>query len=197
MEVMKHILIVGLGNPGLNYQGTRHNIGFAMIDAIAEQLSFSSFILKFSAFISSKVIGQNKITLMKPQTYMNLSGQAVSQIVHFYKISLDNLIVIHDDLDLELAKIKMKIAGGAGGHNGVKSIDQHLGPNYYRVRIGIGRPVNGQESSNFVLNKFNQDEEAVINTLQKDLVENLELILAKDLPSFMNKMSMEYKKYGL
>jgi PTH1 family peptidyl-tRNA hydrolase len=194
---MEHILIVGLGNPGLGYEDTRHNIGFRAIDKIAQYFDFPNFSAKFSAHISSKVIGQNKITLMKPQTYMNLSGQAVAKLVSFYKVPLEDLIVIHDDLDLGFAKIKMKIAGGAGGHNGIKSIDQHLGSNYYRVRIGIGKPDASYETSNFVLGKFTQGEEKVVEVLLKNLIDNIELVLAKDMPSFMNKMSLEYKKYGI
>lgn len=194
---MKHILIVGLGNPGTSYQGTRHNVGFSIIDAISEHFSFPSFSTKFSSQIASKIIETNKVTLLKPQTYMNLSGQAVSQTIRFYKIPLDDLIIIHDDLDLSFTKIKMKIAGGSGGHNGIKSIDQHLGVNYYRIRIGIGKPTTAQNTSNFVLNKFSKDEDKIITLMQQDLINNFDLILAKNMPELMNKTSMENKKYGI
>jgi len=194
---MKHILIAGLGNPGATYQGTRHNIGFTIIDVIAENFSFPSYSTKFSALVTSKIIGSNKITLLKPQTYMNLSGQAVSSVMHFYKIPLEDLIIIHDDLDLSLTKVKMKIAGGAGGHNGIKSVDQHVGNNYYRIRIGIGKPTVSQDTSNFVLNKFTKDEEKIVTAIEENLVDNFELILAKNMPELMNKISMEMKKYGI
>jgi peptidyl-tRNA hydrolase, PTH1 family len=192
---MTHILIIGLGNPGSEYKNTRHNIGFDAIDIIAEHFSFPSFSDKFSSLVSSKIIGSNKITLLKPQTYMNLSGQAVSQVIHFYKIDLEDVIVIHDDLDLQLAQVKMKIAGGSGGHNGIKSIDQHLGLNYYRIRLGIGRPNTQQDVSNFVLNRFSQEESNLMNNSIDSLLDNFELILSKDSASLINKLSMDNKDH--
>ena len=194
---MKHILIIGLGNPGVNYNNTRHNIGFSFVDFIADSLCFPSFTTKLSSHISSEIIENYKITLVKPQTYMNLSGQAVSKIAHFYKIPIEDIIAIHDDLDLEFIKVKTKINGGSGGHNGIKSIDQHLGKNYYRIRIGIGKPDINYDVSNFVLSKFTKAEEKLTQILFKDLLNNLDLLLTKDIPNFMNKISMEYKKYGI
>jgi peptidyl-tRNA hydrolase, PTH1 family len=194
---MKHILIIGLGNPGQSYNNTRHNIGFSFIDLIADSFSFPAFSTKFSSLVSSNIIGNYKITIVKPQTFMNLSGQAVGKIMQFYKIPPEDLIVIHDDLDLDLARVKMKINGGPGGHNGIKSIDQHLGKNYYRVRIGIGKPDINYDTSNFVLSKFTKDEKKIIEILFEDLLTNFELIMDKNMPDFMNKISMEYKKYGI
>jgi len=194
---MAHLLIAGLGNPGIEYQDTRHNIGFSIIDSIAEQLNFPVYSNKFSSLISSKMIGQNKITLVKPQTYMNLSGNAISKAINFYKLELENLIVIHDDLDLQFAKIKMKIGGGSGGHNGIKSLDQHLGQEYYRLRIGIGKPLFQQNVSNFVLNKFTNEEEIIIAKLINNVISKLELIIARNLPKFMNEITLEQKKYGI
>ena len=190
---MAHFLIIGLGNPGPDYENTRHNIGFNAIDLIAEHFDFPSFSNKFSSLVSSKIIDSNKITLLKPQTYMNLSGQSASQIIHFYKISLKDVIVIHDDLDLKLAQVKMKIAGGSGGHNGIKSIDQHLGINYYRIRLGIGKPVTQQDISKFVLNKFSQEESNLMTKAINSLLDNFGLILSKDSASLMNKLSMDNK----
>lgn len=186
---MDHIIIAGLGNPGPAYEGTRHNVGFNIVDAIAEEFSFPGFNNKFSSLTSSKILGPNKITLLKPQTFMNLSGEATSKAIHFYKISPDNLIVIHDDLDLNLAKVKMKIGGGSGGHNGIKSIDQHIGPEYYRLRIGISKPINQKNTSNFVLNKFTKEEEIVIQKMTKKILENFDLLTKNDLANFMNKMA--------
>lgn len=186
---MNHIIIAGLGNPGPAYDDTRHNVGFNIIDAIAEEFSFPNFSNKFSSLVSNKIIGPHKITLLKPQTFMNLSGNAVSKIINFYKIDLDNLIVIHDDLDLKLAKVKMKIGGGSGGHNGIKSIDQHLGPNYYRLRIGIGKPQHQKDVSNFVLNKFPKEEEKFIQEIIKNILDNFNLLIAKDLATLMNRVN--------
>ncbi len=173
---MQHIIIVGLGNPGKNYDNTRHNVGFMVIDAIVKHFAFPAFSTKFSSFISSKIIFGWKITLVKPQTFMNLSGSAVAKVLNFYKLPLENLIVIHDDLDLNLARTKMKIGGGSAGHNGLKSIDQHVGNNYYRLRIGIGRP-NTQDVSSFVLSNFNTDEQEQIEQVIITLLQNFEALL--------------------
>ncbi|MCT4635528.1 MAG: aminoacyl-tRNA hydrolase [Rickettsiales bacterium] len=186
---MNHIIIAGLGNPGPSYEGTRHNVGFKIIDAIAEEFSFPNFSNKFSSLTSNKILESHKITLLKPQTFMNLSGDAISKATHFYKTSPDNLVVIHDDLDLTLAKVKMKIGGGSGGHNGIKSIDQHIGPNYYRLRIGINKPIHQKNISNFVLNKFAKEEEIIIQEMIGKILENFDLIIKKDPPNFMNKMT--------
>ena len=191
---MAHLLISGLGNPGIEYENTRHNIGFSVIDAIAKQYDFPDFNNKFSSLISSKIIGSNKITLLKPQTFMNLSGNAVSKVINFYKIDSKDLIVIHDDLDLTLAKIKIKIAGGSGGHNGIKSIDQHIGLDYYRVRIGIGKPIHHFNVSEFVLSKFSNDEIKQIDKVISLLLKNFTLLLNKEIESLMNIISIEIKK---
>ena len=193
---MAHLLISGLGNPGSEYEDTRHNIGFAVIDAIAKEYDFPGFSNKFSSLISSKIIGSNKITLLKPQTFMNLSGNAVSQVINFYKIDSKDVIVIHDDLDLSLAKIKIKIAGGSGGHNGIKSIDQHIGLDYYRLRIGIGRPNNSFNVSDFVLTKFSNEENKQIDKIISLLLKNFTLLINKEMESFMNLISIEIKKWS-
>lgn len=193
---MEHILIAGLGNPGEEYDNTRHNIGFAVIDAIANHFEFPNFSLKFSSLTASKIIGTHKITLLKPQTFMNLSGDAVSKAANFYKITQNNIIIIHDDLDLELTKVKMKIAGGSGGHNGIKSIDQHIGLDYYRIRIGIGKPKFDKNVSGFVLSKFSKEEFTLINKAIESLVNNFDSILIRDPATLMNKLSIEYKNYA-
>lgn len=194
---MQHIILVGLGNPGLNYENTRHNIGFNLIDAIAEKFDFPSFSNKFASLVSSKLILNKKITLLKPQTYMNLSGEAVAKVSSFYKIDLSNIIVIHDDIDLSFAKIKMKIAGGSGGHNGIKSIDQHLSSNYYRLRIGVDKPNSMRNVGDYVLDKFTKEEEKIIEKISQLIIEHLDLVLDKNMALFMNKMAMEYQTYGL
>lgn len=193
---MKHIIIAGLGNPGKSYENTRHNIGFRIIDAIAEHFDFPVSSVKFSSIITSKSYADHKITLIKPQTFMNLSGQAIAKIIHFYKIPLEDLIIIHDDLDLQFARIKMKIAGGSGGHNGIKSIDQHITQNYYRIRFGIGKPIHSGETSSYVLAKFTQEEEKIIDIMTKAIVNNFDYIIEKNLAQFMNIMTMESKEHG-
>ena len=164
-------LLVGLGNPGPEYEKTRHNIGFMFIEKLA---AGSSFQKKFNCLYTTI----NGLIMAMPQTYMNKSGEALQQIMKFYKIPLENLYVVHDDIDLELGKIKIKIGGGNGGHNGLKSIDQHLGANYMRVRLGVGRPQYGNVSD-YVLQNFRQDElplvEKMINFVSdniSDLIKN-------------------------
>lgn len=132
-------LVAGLGNPGSEYENTRHNVGFMVVDLLArrQKAAFSS---KFKGEVAQASLGGQSTLLLKPQTYMNLSGQSVQPAMAFYKVPLENIIVVHDELDLELGTMKLKIGGSPGGHNGIKSIDQSIGPNYYRIRAGIGHP---------------------------------------------------------
>ena len=141
------ILIVGLGNPGAEYKFTRHNIGFLAVETLAEDNHFSPWKEKFKGLVSEGIIDGQKILLLKPKTYMNLSGQSVSLAMQFYKILPENVIVIHDDLDLDPGKVRMKQGGGHGGHNGLKDIDNRVGKDYWRIRLGIGHPRSiGKES---------------------------------------------------
>jgi PTH1 family peptidyl-tRNA hydrolase len=133
-------LVVGLGNPGREYEGTRHNVGFMVVDALARRHRAPSFSSKFKAEVAQVSVRGESALLLKPQTFMNLSGQAVQPAMAFYKIPLEHILVVHDDLDLELGQIKLKRGGSPGGHNGLKSIDSQIGPNYLRVRAGIGHP---------------------------------------------------------
>jgi PTH1 family peptidyl-tRNA hydrolase len=133
-------LIVGLGNPGAEYENTRHNVGFMVVDALARRHRAGSFQAKFKAECAQVSVRGESALLVKPQTYMNLSGQSVQPAMAFYKIPLTNVVVVHDDLDLELGQIKLKRGGSPGGHNGLKSIDSQIGPEYLRVRAGIGHP---------------------------------------------------------
>ena len=135
----------GLGNPGGSYALQRHNVGFMAVDAIAEVHGFSPWTKKFRAVVSEGRIGRDKVLLVKPQTFMNDSGDAVQKALHFYKLGLDALTVFHDELDLAPMKVKVKVGGGTAGHNGLRSIDEHLGPEFRRVRIGIGHPGPGQK----------------------------------------------------
>lgn len=133
-------LVVGLGNPGREYEKTRHNIGFMVVDALARRHRGPSFTSKFKADVAQASLRGESVLLLKPQTFMNLSGQSVQPAMAFYKVPLEHIIVVHDDLDLELGQIKLKRGGSAAGHNGLKSIDSQIGPNYFRVRAGIGHP---------------------------------------------------------
>ncbi len=160
------ILIVGLGNPGPQYALNRHNIGFMQIDILAEDYNFSPEIRKGKALIREGRIGDNKVLLVKPMTYMNLSGHAVSQLVSFYKIPLSDVYVIHDDLDLSPFKVRVKKGGGAGGHNGLKSLDSTIGKDYWRIRLGIGHPGDRHKVSGYVLSNFaKSDHDELVDLL--------------------------------
>ncbi|KAJ4796782.1 Peptidyl-tRNA hydrolase [Rhynchospora pubera] len=153
-------LIVGLGNPGKLYQGTRHNVGFEMIDAIAEAEGIPLSKMQFKALFGKGQIGDVPVMLAKPQTFMNASGESVGPLVSYYKIPLNQVLVIYDDLDLPFAKLRLLPKGGHGGHNGMRSIIKHLKENreFPRLRIGIGRPPGKMDSANFVLRQFNRQE---------------------------------------
>ncbi len=188
-------LIVGLGNPGAEYAGTRHNVGFMAADFLFQKFNFSPFRDKFDGEIAEGKIGGEKVYLLKPQTYMNLSGNSVVKAAHFYKILPENIIVIHDDLDLPVGKVKAKLGGGAGGHNGIKSIDAAITPNYNRIRIGVGHPQTGGEAVvNHVLSRFGKaDEDVIYNEIE--IVASLIEVLMKDgIAAFCNKLGDVLRK---
>ena len=151
-------IIVGLGNSGPSYLLNRHNVGFILMDMLHNDYGFQNFKVKDGALVAQGVIEGQKCLLVKPQGYMNTSCIPVSKIAHFYKVPLDHVIVAHDELDLPFAKTRVKIGGGAGGHNGLRSIDQHLGKDYHRIRIGIDHPGSKEQVSNYVLGNFSKTE---------------------------------------
>jgi peptidyl-tRNA hydrolase, PTH1 family len=157
---MAEWLIVGLGNPGSEYERTRHNIGFLAVDALADRLNADfSKNKKSPSLVAQGRHGDHKLTLVKPMTYMNRSGQAVAPLALFYKIPAQNIIVLHDELDLDFQRIRMKLGGGDNGHNGLKSIRSSLGTgDWYRVRLGIGRPVGQMDPASYVLKPFSVSE---------------------------------------
>ncbi len=181
-------LICGLGNPGVNYKNTRHNIGFNLADNIVRHFNFDKIKEDKIKELYSGLINNQKLFVLKPLTFMNLSGKAVSEVVNFYKINLDHIFVIHDDLDLELSKVKIKQGGGNGGHNGLESIDKFIGENYFRIRIGIDHPGHKDLVSSYVLNKFLEAEGEILNKKINKIIDNLELIFS-DIPLFLSKIS--------
>ncbi|CAN8292622.1 unnamed protein product [Cochlearia groenlandica] len=165
-------LIVGLGNPGKKYNGTRHNVGFEMVDALAEAEGISMSTVNFKALFGKGVIGNTPIMLVKPQTFMNASGDSVGQIVSFYKIPLKQVLVIYDDLDLPFSNLRILPKGGHGGHNGMRSIIDRLkgSRDFPRLRIGIGRPPGKMDTANYVLRQFNkQEQEELDYTFERGL----------------------------
>ncbi len=189
-------LVVGLGNPGAEYAATRHNVGFMAADELHRRYNFSPFRSKFNGLIAEGQIEGEKVYLLKPQTYMNLSGNSVVQAANFYKILPENIVVIHDDMDLPTDKIKAKIGGGSGGHNGIKSIDSQITPNYNRIRIGVGHPANKNEDNivNHVLSGFAKaDKENIENDI--DIVADLiGVMIKKGVAEFSNQLGMRLAK---
>ncbi|MFA6309693.1 MAG: aminoacyl-tRNA hydrolase [Clostridia bacterium] len=156
-------IIAGLGNPGLKYRNTRHNMGFCTVDILAERFNIKVSKLKFKALYGEGSIEGAKVILVKPQTFMNLSGESIREIVEWYKIPIENLIVIYDDVDIPIGTIRVRAKGSAGTHNGMKSvIYQVQSDSFPRIRVGVGRPKEGWDLADFVLGKFNEDEIKII-----------------------------------
>lgn len=156
-------LIVGLGNPGKQYEKTRHNVGFDVIDELSDQLNIALDQLKFKGLFGSGFVGTEKVLLLKPLTYMNLSGESIRAVMDYFEIDTDDLLVIYDDLDIPVGKMRLRQKGSAGGHNGIKSTIAHLGTQEFnRIRIGVDRPQNGMSVSNYVLSKFTLEEQPII-----------------------------------
>ena len=189
-------LVVGLGNPGAEYAATRHNVGFMAADELHRRYNFSPFRSKFNGLIAEGLIEGETVYLLKPQTYMNLSGNSVVQAANFYKILPENIVVIHDDMDLPTDKIKAKIGGGSGGHNGIKSIDSQITPDYNRIRIGVGHPVSKNEENvvNHVLSGFSKaDKEKIENDI--DIIADLiGVMIKKGVAEFSNQLGMRLAK---
>ena len=182
------ILLVGLGNPGKEYEQTRHNVGFMAVDELIRRYPFSAFKSKFKGEIADGELSGQKVMILKPMTYMNLSGESVLAVCSFYKIKPENVIVFHDDMDLPVGKIKVKQGGGSGGHNGIKSIDSNLGANYVRVRIGVGKPALKEQVVSWVLSKFGSEDKKVLDDLLSKIAENMPVLIEKDGSYFLNKM---------
>ena len=188
-------VIVGLGNPGREYAATKHNVGFMFIDALAEKLSVTDWKEKFTAQIGEGRIGSEKVLLVKPQTYMNNSGEAVGPLMSFYKLPVEDCIVVHDDMDIPAGTIRIRKKGSAGGHNGIKSILAHIGDEHFaRVRIGIGRPLQGWTVVNHVLAPFSEEDVPKINEAIKYLLPAVECIVNDDVDMAMNKFNPKKQK---
>ena len=188
-------LLVGLGNPGSQYQANRHNIGFMALDAIARQHSITGFRTKHSGSLAEGTIGDEKVILLKPQTFMNRSGDSVQQVAKFYKIDPADIIVLYDELDLAPGKVRVKIGGGNGGHNGLRSIDPQIGLNYKRVRLGIGHP--GKENVTYhVLGDFAKADQAWLEPLLEAIGKHVDLLLKGDDSGFMNKLALALQPAG-
>lgn len=181
---MTEWLIVGLGNPGREYELNRHNIGFMAVDNLGETYGQGNEKAGFKGIVRTASIAGTSALLLKPQTYMNLSGESVGACARFYKIPLENVIVLHDELDLQAGTVKIKQGGGHAGHNGLKSIDQHLGNAYWRVRLGIGHPGDKNRVTGHVLGNFSDDEYAWLNPMMHTLTEHFPLLFKDQSAKF-------------
>lgn len=184
------LVFAGLGNPGTKYANHRHNVGFMAADEIARRHGFSPWSKKFQALIAEGNLGGEKIILIKPQTFMNLSGQSVGEALRFYKLDPAALTVFYDELDLAPGKVRVKTAGGAGGHNGIRSIDGHLGKDYRRVRIGIGHPGIKEMVTHHVLGDFAKDDHEWLDPLLEAIADNADFLVKGDDNGFMNKLAL-------
>jgi len=191
-------LFVGLGNPGAKHAGNRHNIGFMVAEEIAKRHSFAPWRRRFQGVATEGTIGREKVLLLLPGTYMNESGRAVAEAMHFYKMPLGDIVVFHDEIELPPAKVREKTGGGIAGHNGLRSISAHVGNDYRRVRIGVGHPGVKELVHAHVLGDFAKSERPWVETLCDVIADNAELLaLAKD-SSFQNKvhLAMTAKGFG-
>ncbi|WP_332305918.1 aminoacyl-tRNA hydrolase [Rhizobium sp. GR12] len=183
-------IIAGLGNPGAQYAGNRHNIGFMALDALQRLPSFSPWARKFKAEISEGEIDGEKVLLMKPLTYMNLSGESVGEAMRFFKLAPADIIVIHDELDLLAGRARIKTGGGHGGHNGLKSLDAHCGKEYRRLRLGIGHPGDKERVHGHVLGDFAKTDRVWLDPLLDAIADNAAMLLKGEDSQLMNKLAL-------
>jgi len=184
------LLLVGLGNPGPGHAGDRHNIGYMAADAIVRRHGFGPFRSKFRGVTADGTIADEKTVVLKPETYMNLSGESVSAAAHFYKLPPEQVIVIHDEIDLVFGKVRVKQGGGSGGHNGLRSIDAHLGPDYWRVRLGVGHPGDPDLVIHHVLRPFSKEEMPLVEKLADAVADAIPLLVRGDANRFMSKVDV-------
>ena len=183
------LLLVGLGNPSPENENNRHNIGFKIINAINQKFSLSKQKPKFKGLLTTGKIGDKKVYAIKPLTFMNNSGICIRELIEYFKIDSVDVIVFHDDLDINLGKITVKFGGSSAGHNGIESIDKFIGKDYSRVRIGIGRPERKNMVTDHVLDNFTDDEENSITEVTNNIVEYLPVLIDKKLNLFSSKVN--------
>ncbi|GKY88943.1 aminoacyl-tRNA hydrolase [Sinisalibacter aestuarii] len=185
-------LFVGLGNPGAKYARNRHNIGFMAVDRIAEDHGFSPWRAKFQGLTCEGLLGREKVVLLKPETFMNLSGQSVGEAMRFFKLTPEDVTVFHDELDLAPGKLKLKTGGGHAGHNGLRSIHAHIGENYARVRLGIGHPGHKDRVAHYVLSDFARADEAWLDDLLRGIGDGAVHLAEGDGAKFTNAVALRF-----
>ena len=183
------LLFVGLGNPTPDSENNRHNVGFKIIDTINKEFKLSKQKPKFKGLLTTGNIREKKVYAIKPLTFMNNSGICIRELIEYFKIDAENVIVFHDDLDVEFGKIKAKFGGSSAGHNGIASIDKFIGKDYSRVRVGIGKPKNNIEVADFVLQNFNEDEVPEIEKISKNITQSISILVEKKLDLFSSTVN--------
>jgi PTH1 family peptidyl-tRNA hydrolase len=190
------LLIAGLGNPGARHARNRHNIGFMAIEAIAAEHRIGPFRARFQGAVAEGLIGAERVSLLMPQTFMNESGRSIGEAMRFHKLGLDAVVVLHDELDLAPAKVRVKVGGGNAGHNGLRSISAHIGNDYKRVRLGIGHPGDKALVYQFVLSDFAKSEMAWVGAVCEAVARFAPLLAQGQDPSFQNKVHLAVEAAG-
>ena len=183
------LLFVGLGNPNPNNKNNRHNVGFHVIDAINQKFKLSKQKPKFKGLLTTGTIEEQKVYAIKPLTFMNSSGICIKELAEYFKIEVKNIFVFHDDMDIDVGKVKVKFGGSSAGHNGIESIDKNIGKNYSRIRIGVGRPQNNSPGAEHVLENFSTEEQQSMEDVTKNIIESLSVLIKKDLDLFSSKIN--------
>ena len=183
------LLLVGLGNPNPNNTTNRHNVGFLVIDEINKKFKLSKQKPKFKGLLTTGNINEQKVYAIKPLTFMNSSGVCIKELIEYFKIDVKNVFVFHDDMDIDLGKVKVKFGGSSAGHNGIESIDKNIGKNYSRIRIGIGRPKDNSSGADHVLDNFSNEEMDNVQSVAKNIIESLSVLINKDLDLFSSKIN--------
>ena len=185
------LLLVGLGNPNPNNTNNRHNVGFLVIDAINAKFKLSKQKPKFKGLLTTGKINEQKVYAIKPLTFMNNSGICIREIIEYFKINVKDVFVFHDDMDIDIGKIKVKFGGGNAGHNGIESIDKNIGKDYSRIRIGIGRPKNNSTGVEHVLDNFANEEKKSVEEVNNNITKSLSILINKDLDLFSSKVNQK------
>ena len=185
------LLLVGLGNPNPNNSNNRHNVGFLIIDAINAKFKLSKQKPKFKGLLTTGKIDEQKVFAIKPLTFMNSSGICIKELIEYFKIDAKDVFVFHDDMDIDIGKVKAKFGGSSAGHNGIDSIDKNIGKHYSRIRIGIGRPKNNSESVDHVLDNFSKDETQSVEKVTENIIEALSILIKKDLSLFSSQVNQK------
>jgi len=185
------LLFIGLGNPNPNNLNNRHNVGFLIIDAINSKFKLSKQKPKFKGLLTTGKINEQKVFAIKPLTFMNSSGLCIKELIDYFRIDVKNIFVFHDDMDIDIGKVKAKFGGSSAGHNGIDSIDKNIGKNYSRIRIGIGRPKNNSDGADHVLENFSIDEKKNVEEVTKSITDSISELVNGNLDLFSSKVNQK------